>query len=193
MTETIRQSRIGKKPLLIPAGVDIQIQGQKITVKGPKGTSERMLHTSVALKKEGTLLNVDAKEQGGNQFQGLSWSLISNMIEGVSKGFEVQLDLIGTGYRAELKGQDLLLNLGLSHQITFPLPASVKAKVDIIEVEKIKRPRLTLTSHDKEKITQAATHIRSFRPPEPYKGKGVRFVGEKVRQKEGKAASKGKK
>jgi large subunit ribosomal protein L6 len=123
----------------------------------------------------------------GAQFQGLARALVSNVIEGVSKGYDVALDLIGTGYRAELKGQDLTLALGLSHQVNFRLPESVKARVEIIDVGGTKKPRLHLSSYDKETLSQTASHIRSFRPPEPYKGKGVRFVDEKVREKAGKA------
>lgn len=194
--EPQRVSRVGKKPIAMPAGVTLTIQGSTVKAKGPKGELSRVLPTEVeVVQKNGEVL-VNPKAGSGNkgtQYQGLSRALVNNLLEGVSKGFERALDLIGTGYRAEVKGQDLTLVLGLSHQVQYRLPDSVKAKVEILDFGGAKRPRLHLASPDKEILGQVAARLRSFRPPEPYKGKGVRYVGEKVREKEGKAAAGAKK
>lgn len=190
VAEVVRVSRIGKRPIPVPAGVTVTLKPGHVEAKGPKGTFGRSLPANVEVVREGNDIHVNpAKSSGmvGAQFQGLARALVSNVIEGVSKGYDVALDLIGTGYRAELKGQDLTLALGLSHQVNFRLPDSVKARVEIIDVGGTKKPRLHLSSYDKETLSQTASHIRSFRPPEPYKGKGVRFVDEKVREKAGKA------
>lgn len=190
---TERTSRVGKRPVEVPAGVTVTITGQKFSAKGPKGTSERVLHEGVVVTKDGSNLVVSAKKGAldGAKFQGLTRALVKNIIEGVSKGYEQAMDLIGTGYRADVKGQDLTLALGYSHQINFQLPAEVKARVEIIDVGGTKKPRLHLASADKEILGQTAARIRSFREPEPYKGKGVRYVDEKVREKAGKAGKGG--
>lgn len=190
VAEPVRVSRIGKRPVTVPAGVTVTLLPGRVDAIGPKGTFGRTLPGHVVIVREGNEIHVQpAKSSGmvGAQYQGLVRALISNVIEGVSKGYDVALDLIGTGYRAELKGQALTLALGLSHQVNFQLPESVKARVEIIDVGGTKKPRLHLTSYDKETLSQTASRIRSFRPPEPYKGKGVRFVDEKVREKAGKA------
>jgi large subunit ribosomal protein L6 len=152
-----------------------------------------VLHAGVEVLKEGANLVVKAKKgtTDGAKFQGLTRALVSNMVQGVFKGYEQALDLIGTGYRAEVKGQDLTLALGYSHPINFVLPVEVKARVEIIDVGGTKKPRLHLASADKEVLGQTAARIRSFREPEPYKGKGVRYVDEKVREKAGKAGKGG--
>ena len=134
-----------------------------------------------------TIAPVDGSGRQGKQFQGLARALLAGMVEGASKGFALSLDLIGVGYRCEVKGQQLNLVLGLSHPVAFKLPDSVQARVEIIDEAGIKKPRLHLTSNDKMALGQTAARIRSFRPPEPYKGKGVRYTGEKVREKAGKA------
>lgn len=193
-TEVQRVSRIGKRPVEVPAGVTVTIKGSRFEAKGPKGSAGRDLHETVEIAQKGSVIELRPRAGSGNrgaQFQGLSRALVKNIIEGVSKGYDVALDLIGTGYRAELKGQDLTLALGLSHLVNFRLPDSVKARVEIIDVGGTKKPRLHLSSHDKEILGQTAARIRSFRPPEPYKGKGVRYVDEKVREKAGKAGGKG--
>ena len=196
-TEALRVSRVGKRPVEIPSGVTVDVKDGRFVAKGPKGQMERAIHPSIDVKKEGTtLVLAPAKDQDTAtfaQFQGLTRALIGNAIEGVSKGFARSLDLIGTGYKAEIKGQALTLNLGLSHPVHFPLPPTVKARVEILDVGGTKKPRLHLESHDKELLGQVAARIRSFRPPEPYKGKGVRYVDEKVREKAGKAGKGGKK
>lgn len=193
----LRVSRVGKRPVDLPAGVTVEIKGTKFVAKGPKGQMERDLHPSIAVKKEGTTIVLvpmnDQETDRFAQFQGLTRALIGNAVEGVSKGYQQALDLIGTGYKAEVKGQDLTLNLGLSHPVAYKLPAAIKARVEILDVGGTKKPRLHLESHDKELLGHVAARIRSFRPPEPYKGKGVRYVDEKVREKAGKAGKGGKK
>jgi large subunit ribosomal protein L6 len=188
-TESL-QSRIGKRPLPLPAGVEIKVDGRKVSIKGPKGTLEREMPAEVKIEirdKVVHVLPVDGTGRRGKQFQGLARALLGGMVEGTSKGFALSLDLIGVGYRAEVKGQQLNLALGLSHPVAFKLPDSVQGRVEIIDEAGIKKPRLHLTSYDKMMLGQTAARIRSFRPPEPYKGKGVRYTGESVRQKAGKA------
>ena len=127
----------------------------------------------------------------GPKFQGLTRALVANMVKGVSTGYAMSLDLHGVGYRAELKGRELTLSLGLSHQVKFNLPEGINAKVEILDEGGTKRPRLHLDAANNELLGQTAARIRSFRPPEPYKGKGVRYTGEKIRMKAGKAGAKG--
>ena len=184
------QSRVGKRPLSVPSGVEIKIDGRKVSIKGPKGTLAREMPEEVKIElKDKTLTVVPLASAGrrGKQFQGLARALLDGMLEGASKGFDISLDLIGVGYRAEVKGQQLNLALGLSHPVHYKLPAEVSARVEIIDEAGIKKPRLHLHSHDKMVLGQTAARIRSFRPPEPYKGKGVRYTGERVREKAGKA------
>jgi large subunit ribosomal protein L6 len=189
-----RQSRVGKRPIPVPKGVEVNLEDTKVRLKGPKGQLERTLPPYVALKKDGENLIVSITSDAtgeGPKFQGLTRALVANMVQGVASGYAIALDLHGVGYRAELKGRDLTLTLGLSHQVKFPLPAGVNARVEILDEGGTKRPRLHLDSCDKEQLGQTAARIRSFRPPEPYKGKGVRYVGEKIRMKAGKAGAKG--
>jgi large subunit ribosomal protein L6 len=189
-----RQSRIGKRPIVVPAGVTATVKGVSVTVKGPKGSSERSFSDKVAVTLENGALVVKVLPSApleGPRLQGLTWALLKNMVQGVSKGYALSLDLVGVGYRAELKGQSLTLALGLSHPVSLVLPNEIKARVETIDEGGTKKPRLHLESHDKELLSQIAAKIRSFRPPEPYKGKGVRFTGEKVRMKAGKAGGKG--
>lgn len=189
------QSRLGKRPLTIPSGVEVKLDGRKIAIKGPKGTLSRDLPEAVNIEITDQTIVVkpgDGTGRKGKQFQGLARALLGSMLEGTSKGFNVSLDLIGVGYRAEVKGQQLNLTLGLSHPVHFKLPESVQARVEIIDEAGIKKPRLHLASYDKMVLGQTAARIRSFRPPEPYKGKGVRYTGERVREKAGKAGKSGK-
>jgi len=191
-----RVSRIGKRPIPVPAGVTFNVANGKVSAKGPKGTVERPLHANVEIVKEGASLVIKPKQEAGDsgaRVQGLTRALVRNILEGVSTGYKISLDLIGTGYRAEVKGQDLTLALGYSHPVQYKMPVGVAAQVEIIDVGGTKKPRLHLTSSDKELLGQTAARIRSFRPPEPYKGKGVRYVDEKIREKAGKAGGKGKK
>jgi large subunit ribosomal protein L6 len=183
------QSRVGKRPVAIPAGVDVKLEGRKVTVKGPKGTLARELPESIKIEvKDKQIIVLPASDtREGKQFQGLTRALLASMVEGAEKGFAISLDLIGVGYRAEVKGQQVNLALGLSHPVHYKLPENVSARVEIIDEAGIKKPRLHLTCPDKMVLGQTAARIRSFRPPEPYKGKGVRYTGEKVREKAGKA------
>ncbi len=194
--ETQRQSRVGKRPVALPKGVEVTIDASSVKIKGPKGTLARKLPPLVALQQDGEQLVVNIVPNAGTEgpkFQGLTRALVANMVQGVDKGYVQALDLHGVGYRAELKGKELTLSLGLSHQVKYPLPASVNAKVEILDEGGTKRPRIHLDSCDKEMLGQVAARIRSFRPPEPYKGKGVRYVGEKIKMKAGKAGKTGAK
>ena len=189
-----RQSRVGKQPIPIAKGIECSFDSTSVRFKGPKGELKRKLPPLVELKKDGDKLIVSIKKNAGIEgpkYQGLARALLANMAEGVAKGYAKALDLHGVGYRAELKGRELTLSLGLSHQVKYNLPAGLNAKVEILDEGGTKRPRLHLDSADKELLGQTAARIRSFRPPEPYKGKGVRYTGEKIRMKAGKAGAKG--
>lgn len=189
--EPLRLSRVGKRAVPIPAGVTVTVEsgGSFIKVKGPKGELERTVHHDVLLEQdaEGIKVVPNGRPKRFAQFQGLTRALIRNMVEGCNEGYKKSLDLYGVGYRAVLEGDKLTLSLGLSHQVKHTLHPNVKAKVETIDEGGTKRPRLHLESHDKEAIGQQAARIRSYRPPEPYKGKGVRYTGEQIRQKAGKA------
>jgi large subunit ribosomal protein L6 len=192
-TEEIRVSRIGKRTVSLPKGVTVSVDGLVVKVKGPKGELERTVHPEVRVVADGSSLKVEMSDKASRrfaQFQGLTWSLLKNMVQGVSEGYKLSMDLYGVGYRAVLAGQELTLSLGLSHQVVHPLHPNVKARVETIDEGGTKRPRLHLESHDKEALGQTAAKIRSYRPPEPYKGKGVRYTGERVREKAGKAGGK---
>ena len=186
------QSRVGKRPLPLPAGVEIKVDGRKVSIKGPKGTVVREMPADIAIQVKDKVVSVVLTPNSGRrgkQFQGLARALLAGMIEGASKGFALSLDLIGVGYRCDVKGQQLNLVLGLSHPVLFKMPDNVSAKVEIIDEAGIKKPRLHLTSSDKMALGQTAARLRAFRPPEPYKGKGVRYTGERVREKAGKAGA----
>ncbi len=190
-----KQSRTGKRPVPVPKGVQVAIAGNDVTLKGPKGELKRKLHAAVKVEEGKAGLVVTPREgtgRDGTQYQGLGRALLSSAIQGVAEGYKVSLDLYGVGYRADLKGQSLTLGLGLSHQVKLDLPKGVAGRVETIDEAGTKRPRLHLESNDKDLLGLTAARIRSFRPPEPYKGKGVRYTGEVVKQKAGKAASKGK-
>jgi large subunit ribosomal protein L6 len=189
-TQTVAQSRVGKRPIPLPAGVELKVQGRSVSVKGPKGSVTREMPADVKIEVKDKVIHIAPNPSAGRQgkqFQGLARALLAGMVEGAAKGFAISLDLIGVGYRCEVKGQQLNLALGLSHPVSFKLPDSVSARVEIIDEAGIKKPRLHLTSYDKMVLGQTAARIRSFRPPEPYKGKGVRYTGEKIREKAGKA------
>jgi large subunit ribosomal protein L6 len=187
--EGIRHSRIGKRPIALPKGVSATLKDRSIEVKGPKGTLTRELPPNVSVKVEGGAIRVLPTIPGrdGARFQGLAWALFGGMVTGVAQGYTKTLQLVGTGYRAELKGQVLNLALGFSHPIAFPLPQGIKCEIPADSKGTI----VILTGSDKEKMGQTAAKIRGFRPPEPYGGKGVRYQGEKVREKAGKAAKAG--
>ena len=175
-------SRIGKLPIEIPQKVKVGIAGPTVKVEGPLGTLERTFK-GVKFVSDGKHLKVEPVDQSrfARALWGLSRTLLSNMVVGVSKGFERVLEINGVGYRAEVKGQELTLTLGKSHPVIFNLPKGIKADVD-------KQIILKLSGVDKELLGQTAAKIRSFRPPEPYKGKGVKYQEETIRRKAGKAA-----
>jgi len=180
-------SRIGKAIITVPAGITITENNGVVTVKGPKGELSQELTAGITIEQRDGELNVnrpsDTKQH--KALHGLYRALINNMIVGVNQGFEKKLELVGVGYRASHAGQKLELALGFSHGIVLELPGEVK--VDTL-TEKGKNPIITLTSHDNQLLGMVAAKIRSFRKPEPYKGKGVKFVGEIVRRKAGKSA-----
>ncbi|MBM7417748.1 MULTISPECIES: 50S ribosomal protein L6 [Chryseobacterium] len=180
-------SRIGKAIITIPAGITVSEKEGVVTVKGPKGELSQELTEGITIEQnEGTLtVNRPSDAKQHRALHGLYRALIANMIVGVEKGFEKKLELVGVGYRASHAGQKLELALGFSHGIVLELPSEVK--VDTL-TEKGKNPIITLTSHDNQLLGMVAAKIRSFRKPEPYKGKGVKFVGEIVRRKAGKSA-----
>ncbi|HEU4404617.1 MAG TPA: 50S ribosomal protein L6 [Polyangiaceae bacterium] len=185
-----RTSRVGKRPIALPKGVTVTASGRRVEVKGPKGTLGRELPERVAVRVEGGLVHVasDAPGSDAARLQGTARAHINNMVRGVSEGYTQTLELVGTGYRAEVKGNVLNLALGFSHPISFPLPANVSATVP----GDSKGTVLILTGVDKDVMGQTAAKIRGFRPPEPYGGKGVRYRGENVRRKAGKAGKGGK-
>ena len=182
-------SRIGNAIIAIPAGVDVKVNGNVVTVKGAKGELSEEILGNIEVKIEGSTLTVvrgdELKETKSKH--GLYRSLISNMIEGISKGYKLDLELVGVGYRASTQGQNLELTLGFSHNIIFQLPTEIKV---VTTAERGKNPTIALECHDKQLIGAVAAKIRSFRKPEPYKGKGIRFKGEQIRRKAGKSAAK---
>ena len=182
-------SRIGKKPVTLPQGVEVTIKGANVSVKGSKGTLNRNIDTDFLVKVDDGQLTVDrpTEQKRHKALHGLYRSLINNMIVGVSEGFTKQLELVGVGYKAAAQGQILELNLGYSHNIFMEIPDEVKVTTETL---KGKNPVVTLESIDKELIGEVAAKIRTLRKIEPYKGKGIRFVGEIIRRKAGKTASK---
>ncbi|SHS94861.1 50S ribosomal protein L6 [Mycobacteroides abscessus subsp. abscessus] len=174
-------SRVGKKPVEIPSGVTVTVDGSNVTVKGPKGELSRSFNQDIEIKVEENVINVsrpsDAKEH--RALHGTTRALLSNMVEGVSKGFERTLELIGVGYRAQKQGTKLVLNVGYSH------PVEIEPETGI-EIEVPSNTRVIVKGTNKERVGALAANIRDVRPPEPYKGKGIRYEGEFVRRKEGK-------
>ncbi len=181
-------SRIGILPIQLPEGVTVTMNENGIVVKGPLGELSQEIDKDIKVKIEGDqmILERPTDQKRHKALHGLYRSLAYNMVAGVSKGYTIQQELVGVGFKAEAKGQRLELNLGFSHDIFIELPVEVKIET---VTERRKNPIITLKSHDKQLIGQVAAKIRSFRPPEPYKGKGIKFVGEQIRKKAGKAAS----
>jgi len=182
-------SRIGKLPIEIPAGVTVQVSKENlVTVKGPKGELSQQLSAGIEVEVVDNIINVKrlSEDKDHRSLHGLYRSLINNMVIGVSKGYEIKQELVGVGYRAETQGQVLDLALGYSHHIFLGMPDEVKVTA---VMDKRSNPIVTLNSCDKQLIGQVAAKIRSFRPPEPYKGKGIKFVGEVLRRKAGKTAA----
>ena len=181
-------SRIGKKPIAIPAGVDVKINGSEVTVKGPKGELKNTFNAEIGIAMENNEVIVtrpsDDKEH--RALHGLTRTLIANMVEGVSNGYKKELEVNGVGYRAQKQGKNLVMNLGYSHQVIMP-------EVDGITIEVPNNNSIIISGADKQKVGQFAAEVREKRPPEPYKGKGIKYVGEYIRRKEGKAAKGSKK
>ena len=178
-------SRIGRAPIAIPAGVDVVVDGSTVTVKGAKGTLTRTMNSNMTITKDGDTITVtrpnDQKEN--RSLHGLTRTLIANMIEGVSNGYKKELEINGIGYRAEVKGSTLVMKIGFSHDVIMDAPEGVAVEVN--------GNKVTVSGADKQKVGQFAAEIREKRPPEPYKGKGIKYVDEYIRRKEGKAG-KGK-
>ncbi|MGD9342482.1 MAG: 50S ribosomal protein L6 [Desulfuromonadales bacterium] len=176
-------SRIGKQPISIASGVKITLDGRNIKVEGPKGRLERTLNDRVEVKMEADQLLVSPCDEKANALQGLTRSLVANMVDGVTTGFTKVLEINGVGYRAELKGSTLNLSLGYSHPIEYPLPKGIDAEVDA------KANTITVSGVDKELVGATAAKIRSFRKPEPYKGKGIKYADERIMRKAGKTGA----
>jgi large subunit ribosomal protein L6 len=178
-------SRIGKKPVSIPKGVTVTLDGSNITVKGPKGELHRSLPgaMAVSMKDNEVVVERPSDENEHKALHGLTRTLVANMIEGVTAGFSKQLEIIGVGYKAEQRPYGLQLALGFSHPIEYRAPAGIKLTAP-------QPTQVNIEGANKELVGQVAAEIRSFRPPEPYKGKGVKYVGEQVRRKAGKAGGK---
>ena len=193
-TQTGKQSRNGKKPVEIVKGVQVSINGRDVTVKGPKGELTHNLRPEVVVTEdEGKLIVAPAPGAGkaGLQYQGLTRSLLRNLVEGVANGYKKSLDFRGVGYRAEFKDDQLKMTVGLSHQPVLDIPKAVSVKVETIDEAGTKFPRVHLESPDKQLVGRIAARIRQVRPPEPYNGKGVRYTGERIREKAGKAGKAG--
>ena len=175
-------SRIGKNPVPIVSGVDVKVAGQDVTVKGPKGTLERTFHERITIVVDESEVRVERNDEDRKTraLHGLSRALLANMVEGVSAGFSKELSIVGVGYRASLKGKDIELLVGYSHPVEILAP-------DGITFELPDQTRIIVSGIDKELVGQVAADIRKVRPPEPYKGKGIRYVDEYVRRKAGKA------
>ncbi len=180
-------SRIGRMPVAIPKGVQVDVQGNTVRVKGPKGQMERAFpaEVSIALNNGEVVVSRETDDRGARALHGMARALINNMVVGVSAGFSKTLQIEGVGYRAEQKGKDLVLALGFSHPIQLAPPQGIQFTVD----ERAKT--VTISGYDKEQVGQLAADIRKLRPPEPYKGKGLRYLGEHVRRKAGKAGKVG--
>jgi large subunit ribosomal protein L6 len=174
-------SRIGKKSVSIPAGVTVTLDGQTVAVKGPKGQLSWTVVDEIGVSQEGGQISFTPRDdsQRARAMWGLSRTLVANMVEGVTKGYEQVLELVGVGYRAAMKGDALSIQLGFSHDVDMPPPAGISFAVP-------KQTEIRVSGIDKQQVGETAARIRKIRPPEPYKGKGVRYAGEKVRRKEGK-------
>ncbi len=177
-------SRIGKLPIVIPSGVEIKVKGQEIAVKGPLGSMTYCLPESISINVENKAITLirESDHREHRALHGLARALVANMVHGVSKGFEKSLIVDGVGYKVQTKGNAVVLNLGFSHPVEYPMPAGVSVTVE--------KNKIVLKGVDKQNVGQTAAIIREFRPVEPYKGKGIRYENEKVRRKEGKVGTK---
>ena len=178
-------SRIGKNPIAVPAGVTVTLNGNQVTVKGPKGELSRLIPADMILAQDNGAVTVNrpSDEQKHKALHGLSRTLIANMVEGVTKGFSKQLDIVGVGYKAEVRPYGLQLALGYSHAIEYKAPKGITLKAPL-------PTQIIIEGSNKEIVGQVAAELRSLRPPEPYKGKGIKYAGEQIRRKAGKAGGK---
>lgn len=174
-------SRIGKRPIEVPSGVQVTLAGQDIKVKGPKGELALTLVEDVEVSQEGNAVRVMPRpgSRRGRTMWGMQRTLVSNMVEGVASGFTVTLELVGVGYRAAVQGGELVLQLGFSHEVRYPVPKGIDIAVD-------RQTVITISGADRQQVGQVAAEIRAWRRPEPYKGKGVKYAGEVILRKEGK-------
>ncbi len=174
-------SRIGKKPVPVPAGVTASVEGQTVKVKGPKGALQLVIHDDVLVKMDQGAVKVDPRNETkrARSMWGTSRTLVANLITGVTSGFERKLEITGVGYRAAVQGKNLQLALGYSHDVVYPIPEG-------IAIVAPKPTEVVITGIDRQKVGQVAAEIRGFRPPEPYKGKGIKYQGEYIFRKEGK-------
>lgn len=179
-------SRIGRNPIAVPAGVEVKVDGSTVTVKGPKGTLTQTVHPNMKVELDGAVITVTRPDDTNlnKSLHGLTRTNIANMVEGVNNGYKKELDVNGVGYRVAMQGKDLVLNIGYSHQVIMTLPEG-------ISVECPTPNKIVISGPDKQKVGQFAAEVREKRPPEPYKGKGIKYVDEHIRRKEGKAG-KGK-
>ena len=177
-------SRIGKKPITVPAGVDVKIEdGNVVTVKGPKGTLTRILHKDMVLKQEAGVITVELKNENQDNLQGLTRTLLNNMVVGVTEGFKKELEVNGVGYRVQKQGNKLIMNMGFSHTVEFEDRGDTK-------IDAPSQTSIIISGPDKEAVGQLAAEIRKVRPPEPYKGKGIKYIDERIIRKEGKMGKK---
>ena len=172
-------SRIAKKPITVPSGIDVTIAGQSVSVKGPKGNLVMNLHDSVSIAQDGAVLTLSPSIPSAMAMTGTMRSLVSNMVTGVTDGYQKKLQLIGVGYRAQAQGKNLNLSLGFSHPVVYAAP-------DGISIETPSQTEILVSGADKQMVGQVSAEIRAYRPPEPYKGKGVRYADEYVVRKEAK-------
>jgi large subunit ribosomal protein L6 len=178
-------SRIGKKPIAVPKGVTVKIEGSTVAVQGPKGKLETLLPPGIRMEQQDGHLVALRENDSQAALHGLARALVNNAVEGVTKGWTRELEIVGIGYRAELKGKGtVVFSLGYSHPIEYPLPAGIEVAVDP------KQTRLTVSGIDRQKVGQVAAEMRGLRPPDPYKNKGVRYAGERLKKKVGKTGAK---
>ena len=178
-------SRIGRKPIPLPKGVAVKIEGNTVAVQGPKGKLDTQLPRGIRMEQQDGNLVAIRENDSQAAVQGLARALVNNAVEGVTKGWTRELEIVGIGYRAELKGKGtVVFNLGYSHPIEYPLPSGIEAAVDA------KQTKLTVTGIDRQKVGQVAAEMRGLRPPDPYKNKGVRYAGERLKKKVGKTGAK---
>ena len=180
-------SRIGRQPIAVPAGVEVKIDGSTVTVKGPKGTLTRTVHNNMKVELNGAEVTVTRPDETNlnKSLHGLTRTLIANMVKGVTEGYSKELEINGVGYRAQKQGKDLVMNIGYSHQVTM-------SEIEGITIDVPAPNKIVISGPDKQKVGQFAAEVREKRPPEPYKGKGIKYVDEQIRRKEGKAGKGGK-